>query len=574
MSRALFLSPPRRGDGSRTLFNNATLTLASYLRRRGVEARIQPLMGPHWIEDLVLALQEEPEYAAISCKWWDTLFGATEVARLVKQFSPRTQTVLGGQTATAFAEDLVRKAFVDAVVRGDGERPLYELVTGQPTCNLTTRDVRLPQSYVQQSQDNEDLRLIELDQLASPAFLEFALQDPFVWTGKGCRATCLFCAGSALGHKRLFGRKGYMYRPLEHVIADMKTMEPYTGGRYMFDYDPVADPEKGDYYQELFAALEPQRYHVAFYSWSLPSPEFLELIVRTFRSAVVSIDAQTYSEPLRKRLADRRMIKPFTPNAQIEEALQLLQSYPNIGVSLYGILGLAGELPEDVRQAEAWMERLLGSLKNDLGEIHLTPLSIEPGSLVDRDPDRYDMVALRRGYEDYLDFTRMAWKDPGGFHEAAYDVALPHPYGLHQKGHRPDRVYHDFTRIQAKLEGYYAQRRSRRALQAVSYGPDEVRLKLRSESMFEDYWKNLTWAAGIALERGLRRLVVDARESYSWVPSQAALELSQQHEYAAVRMPRIRQAMQDGELEVRIESGPGQSWGFWREAGAAIVENS
>lgn len=566
----LFLSPPRRGDGSRTLFNNATFTLASYLRRRGVEARIQPLIGPNWIEHLVQALQERPEFAAISCKWWDTLYGATEVARLVKAFSPSTRTVLGGQTATAFAEELVGRAPVDAVVRGDGERPLYELVTGQPTCNLTTREGTLPQSYVQQSEDGEDLRLFELESLASPAFLEFALQDPFVWTGKGCKATCLFCAGSALGHKRLFGRKGYMYRPIEHVLHDMKLMEPYCGGRYMFDYDPVADPGRGGYYQELFSALEPKRYHVAFYSWSLPEPDFLELIVKTFRSAVVSIDAQTYSEPLRRRLAEKRMIKPFTPNAAIEEALQYLQSHPNIGVSVYGILGLSGESPEDVGLAEGWIDRLLSGLRHDMGEVHLTPLSIEPGSLVDRDPEKYSMVALRRGYQDYLKFTGLAWKGSGGFHEAAYDAALPHPYGLYQQGQRPDRVYSDFSRIKARLESFYAQRRHRRALEAISFGPDEVRLTLRSESMFEDYWKNLTWAAGIALDRGLRRLRVDAREGFAWVPSAGALELSGQHEYVALRMPAVREAMERGALEVDIETGPGQSWGFWQEAGARL----
>jgi len=53
---------------------------------------------------------------AISCKWWDTLYGAVELARLVRRRLPKVTLVAGGQTATYFAEDLVLKSDFDAVV--------------------------------------------------------------------------------------------------------------------------------------------------------------------------------------------------------------------------------------------------------------------------------------------------------------------------------------------------------------------------------------------------------------------------------------------------------------------------
>ncbi len=101
------LNPPRRADGAQTLFNNATLTLASYLHRRGVPTQSRPLDGPYWIDKLIQNLEQfRPTTVAISCKWWDTLFGATEVARLVRRYYPEVQIVTGGQTATSFAQEL------------------------------------------------------------------------------------------------------------------------------------------------------------------------------------------------------------------------------------------------------------------------------------------------------------------------------------------------------------------------------------------------------------------------------------------------------------------------------------
>ena len=224
----LFINPPRRHDGTRSLFNNATLTLASFLVRNGIEAHTYSASGPNWkykVRDWLT--RHQPSTVAVSCKWWDTLFGATELAKLVKSIDPSIQCVVGGQTATSFAQDIVEKTHFDAVIKGDGEQPLLDFVKGKPLCNIATKDgLDLPVAYVQRNSKPEDLRLLsDLTQIATPTLLKtIGHAAPYIWTGKGCRCACLFCGGSALGQKKIFGRKGYLYRPIDHVLHDMEVM--------------------------------------------------------------------------------------------------------------------------------------------------------------------------------------------------------------------------------------------------------------------------------------------------------------------------------------------------------------
>ena len=231
MVDVLFLSPPRRRDGSRYLFNNATLGLASYVVRHGLSARVEPLMGPDWLERLHRAIDQwKPRWVAISCKWWDTVFGAVQVAEHIRRHYPEIRLVTGGQTATSFAEELLQKTCFDAVLTGDAEKPLLQLLQGDPRCNAWIRRdnalVRLPQTYVQPAQGGEPLPLVEdLGQLAPAELLyQAGATAPFVWTGKGCRSACSYCSGSAYGHKKLFGRTGFQYRPVEEVLSDIQAL--------------------------------------------------------------------------------------------------------------------------------------------------------------------------------------------------------------------------------------------------------------------------------------------------------------------------------------------------------------
>lgn len=573
----LFINPPRRHDGTRSLFNNATLTLASYLTRRGQPARTYSASGPDWKFKVENWLREhDPSVVAVSCKWWDTLYGATELARFIRSLNSEVKLVVGGQTATSFAEEIVQKTAFDAVIKGDGEQPLLDFVSGNPRSNIVTKDgLNLPVSYVQNSSEPEDLRLLEdLTEIADPLLLRtVGHAAPYIWTGKGCRCACLYCGGSALGQKRLFGRKGYLYRPTEHVVHDMKVMSKWSGNSIMFDFDPIADPQKGDYYRELFDSLPKERYHLFFYAWSLPDLDFIEILQKQFRSVFCSLDAQCYSERLRKELAEKNQLKPFRPNIDFEEAMAKIASAPNMETGLYGIVGLAGERPEDMHAAYQWTSEVIQRYGLALGEISVTPLSTEPGSLIDRDPEKYGLVVSRKSFDDYMAFTGHQYYTSGGIHHAEYDPLLPHPYGVYSAHEHPGRVHADYNQFRDFLNQQMDQVHQYRSRQALKFFVDRVELRLESKSRFYNPWTLVSWGVRQCLDRNFKKLVVRAENAHILCPSADVIRAAELDPPTLARLEGLRAVLQR-QVSVEIRSTTDSTWGVWEELGARVVRNS
>jgi radical SAM superfamily enzyme YgiQ (UPF0313 family) len=572
----LFINPPRRHDGTRSLFNNATLTLASFLVRSGQPAFTYAASGPDWKFHVLRWLQEhDPKVVAISCKWWDTLFGAVQLAKFIKSVNPEVQCVAGGQTATSFAHELVSKTDFDAVIKGDGEQPLLDYVRGEPSSNIVTSDgLDLPVSYVQKDQTPENLQLLkDLTEVADPLLLKSVGHSaPYIWTGKGCRCACLFCGGSALGQKKLFGRKGYLYRPIDQVLHDMDVMAKWSNNSIMFDFDPIADPQKADYYKELFEQLPRDKYHLFFYSWSLPSLEFIDLLEDRFCSVFLSLDAQCYSERLRRELADKNQLKPFRPNADFEKTIARIGQSKKMESGLYGIVGLAGERPEDIHAAYEWTGHLIQQYGHVLSEVSVTPLSTEPGSLLDRDPEKYGMVVKRKTFEDYMAFTGHQYYTTGGIHQADYDPMLPHPYGVCKQTEHPGRVHADYHGLSKFIDHHMDVVHQERSRNALKFFFDRVQLQIESKSRFYNPWNLVAWGIRTALEKNYKNLVVDAREAHILCPTLDVLRVAELDPHTLARIDGIKAVLNDG-MQIRILSTPDAVWGLWEELGAEIVRD-
>ena len=570
----LFINPPRRHDGSRSLFNNATLTLASYLTRHGHSAHTYSASGPDWKFKVQNWLKlHQPEIVAISCKWWDTLYGAIELARFVKSVAPEVKCVAGGQTATSFADDIVEKTDFDAVIRGDGEKPLLNYLIGKPESNLRSSDgLTLPISYVQKSGQDENLRLVDdLTDIASPTLLRTVGHSaPYVWTGKGCRCACMFCGGSALGQKKLFGRKGYLYRPIDEVLHDIEVLAKWSNDSIMFDFDPIADPQKADYYKELFDQIPERKYHLFFYSWSLPDLDFVELLDSKFASVFLSLDAQCYSERLRKELADKNQLKPFRSNLDFEKTIAHIGQSDRMESGLYGIVGLAGEKQEDVQAAYQWTGSLIGQYGHVLSEVSVTPLSTEPGALLDRNPDKYNMVVSRKTFEDYVAFTKHQFFTSGSIHQASYGALLPHPYGVYSKNEHPGRVYEDYQNLTGFIAHKMNEVHQAKSAGAIKFFFDRVELHMQSKSRFYNPWTLVSWALAIALEKDYKRLEVHAQNAHILCPSQEILVAAELDPNTVTQLEGIKRVLADG-FEVKIFSTSDAYWGFWEELGAEIV---
>jgi radical SAM superfamily enzyme YgiQ (UPF0313 family) len=429
----ILFNPPRYRNGNYHKFNNALLWIASYLYQRNVEVRIVPLNNEHFEETIKNEIKKyRPKYAAISCKWWDTLFSSSHIADLIKKYDPRIITITGGQTASYFAKEIVVNTHFDVVIRGDGEVPLYRLVTGQESVNCVFKKdhelIPVRNQYVQTKDSLKDVYLANnLEDIVS----DTSILNSYIWTGKGCNETCVYCAGNIWNNVQSFGRNDFIYRPIDVVLHDIEVLSKYPNStRITFDFDPLRGKVQENYHLELFNALEKKKYNCYFCSWSLPSKELIDALAETFNFVELCIDIQSPSERLRKLLGKRRFLKRFFSDKALEELLVHTQRYDNFAIDLSALMGLPFEQDEDVRAIKSFSDYFYDKF-TEVRYPYVSPMNVEPGSLLLRNPVHYDMVLFRKSFEDFMQYTKRSFmRNINCYQPESYGHGIFHPLGV------------------------------------------------------------------------------------------------------------------------------------------------
>lgn len=473
----LIFNPPRYANGKFHKFNNAVLWLASYLHQRNVKVRIVPLNDETYVQTVHEELAtHRPKFVAISCKWWDTLYSATYIATLVKQFDPQIVTIAGGYTATFFALDLVNKTAFDVVIRGDGEEPLYRLVTGQSPINVAQKHavdlIPVRRQYVQTEEILRDIVLIDnLEEIIT----DTSVINSYIWTGKGCAETCVYCAANAINNIQAFGRAKNIYRPVDNVLREIDILAKYPdSSRITLDFDPIRGQRQERFYLDLFAALPAKKYNCYFFSWSLPSTELVDALAKTFKLVELSIDVQVASERLRKVLGERRYLKPFYSDEALDTILQYCHRYDNFIIDLSTLMGLPFELEEDIQAIPRFSDYFYNKYP-ELRYPYVSPMNVEPGSLLLQQPDRYEMVLFRKTFEDYMQYTKRSFQENiNCYQPEEYGAGIFHPLGCVAQADydRGDlfRVYETWKGVQKNIDQRSRERSRSRMLKYMKHG--------------------------------------------------------------------------------------------------------
>jgi radical SAM superfamily enzyme YgiQ (UPF0313 family) len=473
----LIFNPPRYRSGHHHKFNNALLWLASYLHQRQVSVRVVPLNTEHFTDVLETELARyRPRYVAISCKWWDTLYSSTWLASRVKRFDPSIVTIAGGHTATFFAQELVDQTAFDVVVRGDGEEPLFRLVSGQMPLNCVFKGDRelvpVRKQYVQTQDTLKDICLVEdLEEILS----DTSVLNSYIWTGKGCTETCAYCSANAWNNVQSFGRARFVYRPIDVVLREIELLSRYPGsGRVTFDFDPLRGQTQETYYHDVLAALPRQRHNCYFYSWSLPSKQLVDALVETFNFVELCIDVQTASERLRKLLGDRRFLKPYFSDEDLDDVLAHCARYDNLVVDLSTLMGLPLERDEDVARIRPFSDDVYDRYP-DVRYPYVSPMNVEPGSLLLRSPERYEMVLFRKDFRDFMQYTHRSFEENiNCYQPESYGEGVFHPLGVASKEHVEHghvfRVYETWKTVQAHVDQRSRERSLARTRKYLRYG--------------------------------------------------------------------------------------------------------
>lgn len=196
---------------------------------------VDTTMDPWWIAYRILSLDPGADVVALPVQCW-TAQAVFTAARLVKTARPDTLIVLGGPEVGPIAEQVLeRHPHVDAVVRGEGERALPDLLHSfarggeiGSTPGVSARDG----ARIVHGPDREPEA--RLDDLVSPFQRRHHATDgsAYVETYRGCPHRCAYCfEGKGSTRVRSFS--------WERIKADIDAVASTPGMQAFSFIDPV-----------------------------------------------------------------------------------------------------------------------------------------------------------------------------------------------------------------------------------------------------------------------------------------------------------------------------------------------
>ncbi len=412
----------------------------SGVRVEGVNLPMEQKLNPRFSLQRWLTQRQAARVVLIDLHWYEHCYGAISVANVCREVLPNARTVLGGLTASAFSDEILRHfPAVDFIIRGDAEMPLAMLVQhllasdgDRETApvpdlnaipNLSYREggrvVENARTYCAASSDLDTLNFVDIDFLAHhdayygheyivtdleavrAATDKSAYRGRWLCTARGCRYECSYCGGCRSAHKALAGRDGIVPRSPARMVDDLERLEAAGVTQASLSYDIS---ELGEaYWRDLFAGMRDRGVKIGLYNecFQDPSPQFVEDFVRSvdMAHACLALSPLSGSEEV------RRLNGKHYSNAQLFNTLDLLNLY-NMPIFVYFSLNLPGETDETFKETLALAERIYTYYPPSLLKILTSCHTIDPQSPMSDHAEAYGITVDMTTFMDYYAYCR------------------------------------------------------------------------------------------------------------------------------------------------------------------------
>jgi len=410
-----------------------TMAIADLLDREGYEVKVihtgieQMLNRDFSLKDLLK--KYEVSMVGIDLHWYVHSYDAIRLAEMVKRYS-NSFVVLGGFTASYFAEEILSRFIsVDAVIRGDSETPLLELLKHRSgkefneVPNLIYRDGESIKNsnrrFIAKTSDLDRLNFSNFTLLSNfdkyrRCISQFGDLDPYAvkaklktqgWTciGRGCPVNCSYCGGGRKAFEILSGRLSPIFRSKEKVIETLAEFEEMKISCAYMDFDPL--PEKRNYYHDLFDLIRREKIDISaqFLLWAPSDKRFLRDFRRTFNPlySTITMSPESGSEHIRE------LNKGFYySNGKLFRWLDNVKK-EIIPVQLYFTSGLSGETKRHFEETIKLGKKLVEEYP--IVSISCNPIELEPASPRFLYPKKYGISLKVKSFIDFYNvFKRLA----------------------------------------------------------------------------------------------------------------------------------------------------------------------
>ncbi|MHA1299329.1 MAG: B12-binding domain-containing radical SAM protein [Candidatus Helarchaeota archaeon] len=179
--------------------------LADYLFKRSINVNIFDLRHDSPEQVLNNIAEKEPEYVGISVMTGPQIFSALLISKLIKQNFKNVKIVWGGIHPTILPEQTLRNNMIDFIIRGEGERSYFELISGRNKSQISGLSMKKDQRILH-NQENNLMSSSDLNELCIPWDLiepeRYIENGNFnMITSRGCPFKCAFCYNALLNNQ-------------------------------------------------------------------------------------------------------------------------------------------------------------------------------------------------------------------------------------------------------------------------------------------------------------------------------------------------------------------------------------
>lgn len=400
------------------------LSIADYLNRNGYTAVVDNI-GERMITSPSFDAEEHirelsAKVYAIGLHWSVHSQGAIEIAKLCKKLHPDALVVLGGLTATVFHEEVLRKfGFIDAVIRGEAEKPFLSLMQALEqqqdlftVPNLSFRDgsggitdvpLMLP------SADLDEYEFTRLDLLepkgaiAPPGMLPHWV----IPIARGCLHNCVGCGGSAYSYKTYLGREQPAFRSPEKIAEDLRKLSEQGVQLVFLCQDPRMGGRK--YWRRLLTTLQTEKLQLTQLTMELFGPadeEYIGELSKIGVPIVLTMSSESGVDSVRQAHG-----RNYT-NEQMLNTIELCKKY-EIRLGIFSMAALGNDTVETIQETWKGWEQIcsLNLEGNAPVDYAFGPMILlDPGSLAFDAPANYGYHLIFKNLEDYIQGMNLpAW---------------------------------------------------------------------------------------------------------------------------------------------------------------------
>lgn len=297
------------------------------------------------------AISYEPDILAFSCVTGNFRW-ALEVAGEAKKLC-QVPTVFGGIHPTAVPERVIREEAVDAIVIGEGEEALLEIV--KDTKDGIIRNLAVRNAWIKRNgvihRNAVRPYIRNLDSLPFPDKSLFYEKVPalekvyMIMTSRGCPFRCAYCCNNLYSRIYANEKEHVRQRSVDHVLDELHIVKRRGVAEYIAFWDDIFALNKR--WLNEFAPRYRREIGIPFVCYLHPNTA-TEETVKLLKEAgceTVKMGVQTVSEKTLKETLNRK----GSPD-KVKRAAELLAKY-RIKLTIEHIIGLPGEGLEEQDKA-------------------------------------------------------------------------------------------------------------------------------------------------------------------------------------------------------------------------------